>query len=674
MNLRSFPSRLSAAYRALLGYPTPAGGAVMPDWPATIIGHPYRLDPIQLDHAKAVRYVSTVHVCVLRRAQDMASLPVVIERETSTGWEPVVRKPDNSMDVWHRANPQQTGLELLLDLHAAHLTHGVAYLVAETFGFSTPRELWVPKSHLVSTVPGPRRTIDFYVFDRGGKQEAIPGKNVVVWNAYQPEDQPTGASPLDAVQLQYETRYDLMRLFQRVVRNGGVGAGYFSVPQPASGVPLVLDEKEKKALGEQIAKMRRKFDMPVILDMLKFENMGMAPKELQFIENTQLSDSDICRVMDTPPWLVGIRDGAGSDASGALAMAEERRYWTNIKSLIEFRDAMLTEKLGPMFGEKGIRWRTDFSAVPALIQPIFNAAQQIVALAGGPVYSGNELRKMTGSPASEDPEMDKIRAPRPAPGEIAQADGPSDKPGETKPAPEPGKKALRLIDTPERAERWRGKDKLMKRYERKFAAAFVGLIRDRKKELLRRLEAGGLRAMHAKRVIDMEELFAPDPDDEAKVHAIYESLIAERGAEAAREVALELEVNLNTQTTRQFIKARETYGLTGSLDTLMQDMRISLAEGVGLNESLSELAARVSKYLGEAEQGRVLTIARTETVSAFNFASVEAWRQTGDVEQVEWLSARDSAVRETHAAADGQLALASGNRVLLFDPGAWKVE
>jgi uncharacterized protein with gpF-like domain len=42
-------------------------------------------------------------------------------------------------------------------------------------------------------------------------------------------------------------------------------------------------------------------------------------------------------------------------------------------------------------------------------------------------------------------------------------------------------------------------------------------------------------------------------------------------------------------------------------------------------------------------------------VSAFNFASAEAWRQSGEVEQLEWLSARDSAVRETHAEADGQV-------------------
>ena len=41
-------------------------------------------------------------------------------------------------------------------------------------------------------------------------------------------------------------------------------------------------------------------------------------------------------------------------------------------------------------------------------------------------------------------------------------------------------------------------------------------------------------------------------------------------------------------------------------------------------------------------------------MSAYNFASVEAWRQSGVVEQVEWLSSGDAATRETHLLADGQ--------------------
>jgi hypothetical protein len=220
------------------------------------------------------------------------------------------------------------------------------------------------------------------------------------------------------------------------------------------------------------------------------------------------------------------------------------------------------------------------------------------------------------------------------------------------------------MDDPERAERWRAKDKIMARYERKFEAAFSKLVRERKAELLRRLEQDGIRSLQGKRAVNLDAVFEPDPEEERKINAIYEALIAERGTEAAKEIALELEVNLHTQSVRQFIERRKSLGLDGALDTLMQDVRMSLAEGVGLNESLTELAARVSSYMDQAEQGRVLTIARTETVSAFNFATREAWAQTGEVEAMEWLTARDSVVRDSHAEADGQVgSMASGFEV-----------
>lgn len=650
----SIRTQVASALRKLFGFPEPKGG-VVPDWRPHIIGHPFTLDPVALDHAKAVRLVGTVRACVLRKAMDMAAQPVVLEREVGSAWEPLKRAPGNIVDVWHAGNPRQAGREVVRDYHANFMVHGNAYMVAETFGFKVPGELWVMPSHLVRVIPGPRRTAAAYVFNRGGTEEAIPAKNVIAWHDFQPEDDPIGSSPLESVQIQYETRYDLMRLFQKVVRSGGVGAGYFRVPQPTNGLPVVLTQEEKEALSKQLLKMKQALDRPIILDMLQFDRAGMTMAELQTIENTNLTDADICRALGVPPWLIGIKEGAKLGDSGQSAQADERIYWMNLRTELEMRDAILTERLVPMFREDGVRFRTDLTAVPALAQPLLNSAQQIVALTGRPVLTVNEARRITGQVPLEDEGADELHMPAPpAPFGGDPAGGDEDQP-DTKPAAEPEKKS-RLIDTPERAERWRGQDALMRRYERKFEAAYVQLLHDRKAELLRRLESEGLRALPAKRVIDLDTIFAPDDDDERKIQMIYEALILERGADAAKqELALELELNIQTQTVQQFIKARKSVGLSGALETFMQSVRIDMAEGVGLNESLSEIAARVAKKFDEAEQGRVLTIARTETVSAYNFASVEAFRQSGDVDQLEWLSARDSAVRESHAEADGQV-------------------
>jgi hypothetical protein len=510
------------------------------------------------------------------------------------------------------------------------------------------------RSHLVEVVPGPRRAPAYYLYDRGGTRERIPAENVVAWHDYQPEESPIGASPLDAVQLQYETAYDLMRLFQKTVRAGGVTAGYFSVIQPTNGVPIALTEEQKNAIAKQLRRMRAQSDLPTILDQIKFEKMGLTPAELQTIENRALTDADICRVLGVPAWLIGIRESSGGTGDGSTTRGadEELRYWLNNKATLELRDAVMTERLVPMFGEKGVRFRTDLSGVAALNRPLLNNATNVTTLSGRPIATVNELRRPFGLPPIEDPEADELYI-KPEPQPFGGGDGGL----QGSNAPEkPAAKAKRLIDTPERAERWRGKDALMRKYEARFERAYVTMLRERKAEILRKLEAEGLRAKAAKRTIDLDALMSPDESDEAKIQRIYEQLIAERGAEAAREIALELEVNLQNREVQAFIESRKTVGLDGAIDTFLQELRLSIADGIGNGEGLSEIAGRIATKFEDYEQGRVLTIARTETVSAFNFASVEAWRQSGDVEQVEWLSARDSAVREAHADADGQVA------------------
>lgn len=484
-------TRMREAFRKLMGYDEPAGG-IVPDYRPAILNHPFKLDPLSLDYAKAVRLISTVRVCVLQKAMDAASRPLLVERQVGTDWEPVERMPGNVVDVLHAGNPRQAGREVIRDWHANFYTHGNGYLVAETFGGRQVKELWVVPSHLVEVIPGERRMPKLYVFSRGGKQEAIPAENVIAWHDFQPEDDPIGASALASVQMQYETRYDLMRLFQKVIRNGGVGAGYFKVPQ-TNGSPTVLTEADKEAIQKSLRRLRGQGDRDVVLDVLDFVKMGLTMPELQFIENTKLADADICNALGVPPWMVGISDGGKLGEAKADAQTQERLYWTKLQSELEIRDAILTERLGPMFREKNIRFRADMTGVLALAMPILNAAQQAVALSGRAPLTVNELRRIVGLQRIDDESADELyEAPAPSFG-AAPAIG-SDTP-EPEPAPVEEKKGRRLIDTPERAERWRQKDTLMRRYEGKFQAALKAMLAERKALLLRKLETEGLRAL-----------------------------------------------------------------------------------------------------------------------------------------------------------------------------------
>lgn len=77
------------------------------------------------------------------------------------------------------------------------------------------------------------------------------------------------------------------------------------------------------------------------------------------------------------------------------------------------------------------------------------------------------------------------------------------------------------------------------------------------------------------------------------------------------------------------------------------------AEAAG--ESTNEIIERLGVFFGDRRNPASLErIARTTMTSAAGSADVEAWRQTGVVQQKTWVSALQTRTRETHADAHGQ--------------------
>jgi hypothetical protein len=100
-----------------------------------------------------------------------------------------------------------------------------------------------------------------------------------------------------------------------------------------------------------------------------------------------------------------------------------------------------------------------------------------------------------------------------------------------------------------------------------------------------------------------------------------------------------------------------------------------LSEGVHGGETIEELAARVHADLTadncEAWRGRAVTVARTETIRAYNSGTDGAYGQLEREDDVRyerrWLATIDTRTRETHREADGQVAAAGGT----FTVGGW---
>jgi HK97 family phage portal protein len=116
--------------------------------------------------------------------------------------------------------------------------------------------------------------------------------------------------------------------------------------------------------------------------------------------------------------------------------------------------------------------------------------------------------------------------------------------------------------------------------------------------------------------------------------------------------------NVNDPKVKKWLGARmeqfskEVAGT--SFDEIEAILRVGFTEGL----PVSTIADNLSEKFASWEEYRAPLIARTETISAINFADVDSLEQTGmdKVLNKFWLSARDGNCRDTHAEADKRYA------------------
>lgn len=94
--------------------------------------------------------------------------------------------------------------------------------------------------------------------------------------------------------------------------------------------------------------------------------------------------------------------------------------------------------------------------------------------------------------------------------------------------------------------------------------------------------------------------------------------------------------------------------LSGVPDEIHETIQREIDAGLQAGESKGELSARIRGAFNTINKGRADVIAQTETGGAYSFARNEGMKETG-VQMKEWLASPDGSVRETHAAASGQV-------------------
>lgn len=140
-----------------------------------------------------------------------------------------------------------------------------------------------------------------------------------------------------------------------------------------------------------------------------------------------------------------------------------------------------------------------------------------------------------------------------------------------------------------------------------------------------------------------------------ELDSIFRELVEAWGNQTLLQIGIEPSFNMLNPLVENHLREKSTVKIQGLVnETTRERLRASLMEGVQAGESIPSLARRVSETFAEAKGPRATTIARTEVLTSSNFATFEAFEQSGVVDVKEWLATQDDRVRDTHAVLDGQ--------------------
>jgi HK97 family phage portal protein len=626
----------------------------------------WALGPEDVDYHNAFKLIPTIQFCVELYQTTISATPLRFYSGQGDTKEEIQRAPGNIVDLWHRGNTEDTGVDLLEQIVGSRQLQGNAYLFKDYLGSSTPKQFWCLNPLLVRPITGAggRGVIEYEVRD-GSSFIRIPRQQIVHFKRYDPDFGTTGVSRVGALRLSYETQRDASRFMRAFYKRGGTVAGHYSTEQA-----LDVDEVDalKKDLHERVQGPEHAWEPVILPRKLKFERAGLTFSEMEFIDSERLTTEQMLRVFRIHPILASqnVSAGLNSDiANTAMLMFLRFGIFPEARAIA----STLNERLLST-GEFGspISCEFDFSNDPVLVESWLKQAEAWVRATGAPVATRAEARDKLGLPniSDEFPELDDPLVPMGMSTE-AQTEEPAstDESNATDSTPMDSNavedtlasvEQSRSLDPIERDAMRVRSDKTLAIYERRIEAEALRIFAKQRLAILAKLkEMDSKHRIFISRSVDIDALLGTIDDEEQrrKIKRLLRAIVRDAGDAALADLAQDLAFDIAAKNVAKFIEEKSAKFVTEINSTTRAALRDQLAEGVANQETLGELVARVNDVF-DGRRSNAATIARTETAPAFNFANQEAWAQSGVVESKQWLTAGDDAVRDEHRAADSQ--------------------
>jgi phage portal protein BeeE len=665
-----------------------------------------RVDPLDEMSAYALAWV---YICVQSCVSDLARLPRYVVRNGEPLWEhpalELLASPRRS------ANPVQYHRQRWADWY---LTGNSYDLLLRSAPGKPPVSMQRLHPAKVSHLTASNGDVSAVRYDTGSGSVDYSVDDVLLCADVSYEAGPDGTRGMSRIRaLMRDLNVDVKAL-ELANQSVSRGSPAFLV-RPASDDDR-WDQEQTKKIAESINAMLRKVagGALVLGGRSEVTPLGFSPRDVEYIAQREATRQTILSAFRVTPTIVGL-----PGANYATADKEAEGYWSARMADAALRDSA-DSRLAEMLGKPGDRIVTDFTQVPALHADRgdrLNRAQQLWIM-GVPLPIALESEglgdielpetekptttsTLTGAQLSAAIAIAKEVATGQIPRETgvqllvvgfglqeAQASAilstagagfaptPPLATGQAAPAAEsaPARghsdwmRALDRAQHPrteeERTAAWRAyEDDLRGPAEKRLAAVMTRFLAEQAKRIAARASAELGRSVRAAD----EDAIAAILDKDAELRKLYDAAgpeiqrAIERSIEATlRRMGVEIETDAVAEVARKAIFD----SLSFVADTTNDAVSLAIREGLAEGESPSTMAVRL-RTLPEFTPARALRVARTETTRAVNagsIATIEAAADDGiEIAGIEWLTSRDSHVREDHKALDGQRVTVGGS-------------
>ena len=561
-------------------------------------------------------YRGWVGDCVSLIAERIASIPLRLYDRNDE-----VIKEHPFYDLMRFFNPDTTafGGKELRSIYK-DLT-GECYILMAKDSFGIPRELYFRSPDKMTPVLR-KGIIDHYIYLQGFKEIIYPREDIMFFKYSNPTDPSRGASPVQKKAYAYDTdKYNM--IYQLNMFKNGVHLK--QVLQADKFIPPDQVNKILKIFNQTYGGIDQSGKTGALVGGFDLKTVGVSNKDMEYMLLAEWTMRQIASAYHVPPQKLSHPEQTNLANMKALDVSWNRECI--LPRCIQDAE-VISNSLLPLYKEPGLYCKYD-NPVPADAEFLLKKRESNLKLW---VISPNEARVEDGL---DEAPWGKVPL---APFSVAPLDI-----SKSKVEPEPAK----AIIAKEYTEEFKNKywDILIKRVtplENEFKRNVIRLFQEQ--------ELRALRALRGKKSVikDVDDVLRITHDEKEIMKWVEMTLpritemVKINGSAAFAELGVEGAFDVTNPNVIKWIKAHTGESIKSILDTTFEALKRTLSKGVELGESMPKLAERITAEYKQCKDWKALRIARTETMAASNQGALQAYTQSGVVEEKEWLIAGDA--------------------------------